>query len=73
MPRPANRAGRVDRHDPAGDQPVDQMANRAEPLLDARRRELARTGLDPGGDMHWLDGGDRRHAGIDAPDYAARA
>ena len=34
-------AGRVDRHDLAGDEPVKQMADRSEPLLDARRRQLA--------------------------------
>ena len=34
-------AGRVDRHDLVGDEPVKQMADRSEPLLDARRRELA--------------------------------
>jgi len=36
-------------------------------LLDARRRELARPGLDPGGDVHRLHGADRRHAGARAP------
>jgi hypothetical protein len=35
-----------------------------EPLLDARRRELARRGLDPGGDVHRLHGADRRHAAL---------
>src|ERR1700747_166691 len=43
------------------------MANRGEPLLHARRRELARAGLDPRGDVHRLHGGDRRHAGAYAP------
>ena len=43
------------------------MADRGEPLLDTRRRQLMRRGLDPGGDVHRLDGGDRRHAGIGAP------
>lgn len=76
MPGPSHRARRVNRHDPAGDKPVEQMTDRGETLLDTRRRELARPDLDPGGDMHRLDGGDRRHAGIDAPDQdssAARA
>jgi hypothetical protein len=64
---PAHRTRRVDRHDLAGNEPVEQMPDRGEPLLDARRRELARPSLDPGGDMHRLHGLDRRHAGSDAP------
>ena len=67
VPGPAHRRGRVDRHDLAGDQPVEQVTDRSEPLLDARRGQLARAGLDPGGDVHRLDGGDRRHAGARAP------
>ena len=51
---PAHRRGRVDRHHLAGDEPIEQMTDRGEPLLDARRRELARRGLDPGGDVHRL-------------------
>jgi len=43
------------------------MTDRGKPLLDARRRELACAGLDPGGDMDRLDGGDRRHANACAP------
>jgi hypothetical protein len=35
------------------------MADRGKPLLDARRGELAYPGLDPGGDVYRLDGGDR--------------
>jgi hypothetical protein len=41
MPGPAHRRGRVDRHRLAGDEPIEQMADRGEPLLDTRRRELA--------------------------------
>jgi hypothetical protein len=48
--------------DLAGDEPVEQVADRGEALLDARCGKLARTGLDPGGDMHRLHGADRRHA-----------
>jgi ribosomal protein S18 acetylase RimI-like enzyme len=51
----------------AGDQPIEQMADRGEPLLDARRGELTRAGLDPGRDMHRLHGRNRRHARIRAP------
>jgi hypothetical protein len=40
-------------------QPVEQMADRGKPLLDAGCCELTRSDLDPGGDMHRLDGGDR--------------
>jgi hypothetical protein len=43
------------------------VTNRGEPLLDARRRELSRSRLDPGGDVHRLDGADRRHAHARAP------
>jgi hypothetical protein len=56
----AHRSGRVDRHDLAGDQPVERMTDRGEPLLDARCCKLAHPGLDPGGDVHRLDGADRR-------------
>ena len=42
------------------------MTDRGEPLLDARRRELACRGLDPGGDVHRLDGADRQHPGARA-------
>ena len=38
VPRPAHRGGRVDRHDLAGHQPVEQMADRGQALLDGRRR-----------------------------------
>jgi hypothetical protein len=58
VPRPAHRSGRVDWHDLAGDEPVEQVTDRGEPLLDARRRELARPGFDPGGDVHWLHSAD---------------
>src|SRR5271166_1362488 len=51
----------------ACDQPIEQVADRSEPLLDARRGELARAGLDPGGDMHRLHGADRRYASARAP------
>jgi len=43
------------------------MTDRGEPSLDARCGELAPAGLDPGGDVHRLHGGDRRHGGIRAP------
>jgi hypothetical protein len=67
VPGPAHRRGRVDRHDLAGDQPVEQVTDRGQPLLDARRRELARAGFNPGGDVRRLDGADRRHADARAP------
>ena len=41
VPGPAHRRGRVDRHDLAGDEPIEQVTDRGEPLLDARRREFA--------------------------------
>jgi hypothetical protein len=33
VPRPAHRAGRVDRHDLTGDEPIEQMSDRGELLL----------------------------------------
>ena len=50
-----------------GHQPVKQMADRGEPLLDARHGELARRRLDPSGDVHRLNGRDRRQADTSAP------
>jgi hypothetical protein len=75
MPGPAHRAGRIDRHNLAGDQPIEQMADCGEPLLDARCRELARAGLDPCRDMYRLHRGDRGHAGGGAPrqEFVCRA
>ena len=43
------------------------MTDRGEPLLDARCRELARAGLDPGRNVHRLHGADRRHADARTP------
>jgi hypothetical protein len=42
VPGPAHRVCRVDRHDLAGHEPIKQVPQRSQPLLDARRRELAR-------------------------------
>jgi hypothetical protein len=67
VPGPTHGRSRVDRHDLAGDEPVEQVADRGEPLLDARRGELARAGLDPGRNVHRLHSADRRHAGGRAP------
>jgi len=50
MARPAYRSDRVDRHHLTGDEPVEQMTDRGEPLLGARCRKLARCGLDPSGE-----------------------
>jgi hypothetical protein len=46
VPWPAHRHGRVDWHHLVGDGPVEQVTDRGEPLLDARRRELPCAGLD---------------------------
>jgi hypothetical protein len=64
---PAHRVRRVDRHDLAVDQPVEQVAQRRKPLLDRGRSQFARRRLDPGCDVHRLDGGDRRHPDARAP------
>src|SRR5437763_7303464 len=37
---PEHRAGWVDRHDLVGDQPIEQMTDRGEPLLDTRYRAI---------------------------------
>jgi hypothetical protein len=42
MPGPTHRVRRIDRHDLAVDQPVEQMPQRSEPLLDRGRGELVR-------------------------------
>jgi hypothetical protein len=51
--------------------PVTSQSNRcrsaASRCLTPRRGQLARTGLDPGRDVHRLHGRDRRHADIGAP------
>jgi hypothetical protein len=65
--RVSHRVRRVDRHDLAGNQPIEQVADRGKPLLDARRGQLARRHLDPRRDMHRLDIGDRRHPDARAP------
>jgi hypothetical protein len=58
---------RVDRDDLAVDQPVEQVAERTQALLDGGRGERARRCFDPGRHMNRLNGRDRRHAGIGAP------
>jgi len=63
VPWPAHRHGRVDWHHLVGDEPVEQVTDRGEPLLDPRRRELPCAGLEPGDDVHRLDGSERWHAG----------
>jgi hypothetical protein len=63
------------RTDPAGltdtTWPVTSQSNRwriaASRCLTLGAASLARPGLDPGSDVHRLDGGDRRRAGIGAP------
>jgi hypothetical protein len=64
----AHRGGRVDRHDLADHQPIEEMPHGGEPLLGGRRRELvARQCLDSGGDMQRLHRGDRLHTDALAP------
>jgi hypothetical protein len=66
VPGAVHRVCRVDRYNLAIDQPIEQVPQRREPLLDRGRRQLARRRLDPRRDMHWLDGGDR-YAGTRTP------
>jgi hypothetical protein len=40
VPGPAHRAGWIDRHDLAGNKPIEQMADRGEPLLGAQSLHL---------------------------------
>ena len=54
----AHRMGRIGRDDLAGDQPVEQHADRGEVLLDRRLLEILGHRLDIGGDMQRLDIGD---------------
>jgi len=65
--RPPNTVRRVEGHHLAVDQPVEQMAQRREPLLDRGRCKLTRPCLDPRRHMHGLNVDDRRHAGRSAP------
>lgn len=67
VPRPTHRMSRVDRHYLAVDQPIEQVPQSGEALLDRGRRQLARRRLDPGRHVHRLDIGDRLHAGARAP------
>jgi hypothetical protein len=64
--RPAHSVRRVDRHDLAIDQPVKQVAQRREPLLDRGRGEFAGRSLDPCADVHRLYVGDRQHSDVRA-------
>jgi hypothetical protein len=55
--RPAHRVGRVGRDHLAGDEPVEQHADRGEVLLDRRFLEVLAEPADVGGDMHRRDVG----------------
>ena len=62
MRRPAHGRGRINRHHLAGHQPVEQVADGGELLLDRGRGNLARLRFDPGRDMQRLHGYERWHA-----------
>jgi hypothetical protein len=49
---------RIELDNMAVDEPIEQMPQGREPLLDARCRELSRRRLNPGSDVHWLEGSD---------------
>jgi hypothetical protein len=68
MTRPTHRGRRIEGHDLAGDQPVEQMADRGQVLLHARRRHLAHPQLDPRRHMQRLN----FREGIDARFLAPR-
>ena len=64
---PRTDDGRINLHDLARYQPVEQVPDRGKALLDGRRGPLAAQLLDIGGDMQRLHVGDRRDAGAFAP------
>ena len=61
MRRPAHRGGGVERHHLAHYQPVEQVADGGELLLDRRCRQRRGLELDPGRDVQRLYRSDRRH------------
>ena len=63
----AHRMGRVGREDLAGDQPVEQHADRSEVLLDRRLFKILPQALDIGGDVQRLDIGDLAEMVVVAP------
>ena len=54
MRRPAHRRGGVHRHDMARHQPIEQVTDAGELLLDAGRGQLVPQRLDPGRDVEGL-------------------
>ena len=66
MARPAHRRRRIHRHDLAGDQPVEEVADRRKLLLDGGSRKLAALPFDPARYMQGLDLGQ----GSDVPTLA---
>ena len=54
MPGPAHRVRWVNRHDLTVDQPIEQVAQRRQSLLDRWRSQLACRRLDPGRDVQRL-------------------
>lgn len=63
----AHGRGRIVRHDLADYEPVEEMPDHGEMLLDRRCRQRLRLQLDPGGHMKRSHGGDRDHADLRAP------
>src|SRR5438552_6505734 len=67
MSWPTHRMRGVDRYHLAVDKPIEQVAQRGQPLLDGRRGQFARSRLNPSCNMDRLDAGDRRDASVAAP------
>ena len=67
MHRAAHRRGRVGGQNLAGHQPVEQMLQPGQALLDGRRGEVPPLKLDPGRDMQRLDLTDRGQPDAAAP------
>lgn len=67
MPRPTDGRGRVDSDHLAGDQPVEEVADCGELLLDGGRGNHLPLRLDPGGHVQRLHCGEGRRSGRFAP------
>ena len=70
--RAADGGGGVERHDLADNQPVEQVTDGGELLLDRRRRALPGPPLDPGRHMEWLHGLQRGHLVVRTPGQEIR-
>jgi hypothetical protein len=68
VPRPAHRRGRVDRHDLAGHQPIEQVTDRGKPALNQHVEDLTLM-IDDTPEIHPL-AGDPDHHLVQMPSVA---